>query len=88
MGVFTLHASNIKGIAFEFASARPVYVDWASGCKLPSIRFDFNLIGRAVCRCYPRVLWWIHQIILRFRILYVRLFCRLCSLRYPRVLWW
>ena len=26
MGVFTLHTSNIKGFAFEFARARPVWV--------------------------------------------------------------
>ncbi len=30
MGVFTLHASNIKGFAFEFARASSV--DWASRC--------------------------------------------------------
>ncbi len=32
MGVFTLHASNIKGFAFEFARARPVWIGPKTKC--------------------------------------------------------
>ncbi len=58
MGVSTLHASNIKGFAFQFARTRPVWIGpWCSVACLntPTTNWLFMANWETNCKLYPGI---------------------------------
>ncbi len=48
-GVFTLHSSNIKGFASEFACSRPVWIGPQTALLMPHCQDHFNLASYSLC---------------------------------------